>query len=393
MSAKRRATGVAIRDVRWCSVRVSDATRWSFVAIVDARGRAGFGEATLGENERAMARLCAAYGAKMRGLAPADVDLSPQRGRCKTLAAFAVVSALDQALCDLDARQRGLSVGVLLGGRRRDLVPVYAKVNRGVVDRSPRGFATQAARAIADGFAAVKIAPFDGIELRGDAAKRADAAVLARALARIAAVREAIGPEVALMVDCHWRLNRAVAERVIDAVAPWRLDWLECPLPETPAHLEALCALRARANRQGMRLAGCETMTGIAGFLPFVAAGTYDVMMPDVKYVGGMREMLAVATLLAQHGVVCSPHNPSGPIAHAASLQACAAAERVERLEMQYRETPHFDALVAFALPAPVASEIAIPDGPGFGAQLDADAVAALAGRRSRSLCTIDRDG
>jgi len=367
-----------IREARWHSLRVTPKTCWSFIELEDDAGRVGVGEATLGGREAAMLKAFERARQDLMGRHPGAVDLSAARGAARSLCDFAVVSALDQALHDLLAQAAGVSLAQALGGRRRASVAVYANINRGTTVRSPDGFAARAARAVADGFRAIKIAPFDGIELYGDPNKRADPALLDAALARIAAVRAAVGPDVGLMVDCHWRLNRATAQSVIRATEPQRLHWLECPVPETPEMLDTLCALRTELNRRGVRLAGCEEMSRVAGFLPFLEAGACDVMMPDVKYAGGLDEMLAVADALERHGVGFSPHNPSGPVCHAASLQVCAAARHVERLEMQYGETPLFEALVRGALPAPAGAEVQVPDRPGVGVRLDGTLVETL---------------
>ncbi|HUH94966.1 MAG TPA: mandelate racemase/muconate lactonizing enzyme family protein [Casimicrobiaceae bacterium] len=360
-----------IRDARWHSLRISPKTCWSFLELEDDSGCVGVGEATLAGREAAMLQLFQRRRGDLVGRRPGDVDLSAARAAARSLSDFAVVSALDQALHDLLAQAAGASLAQALGGRRREAIAVYANINRGTALRTPEGFAARAAQAIADGFRAVKIAPFDGVELYGDARKNTDPALLDAALARIAAVRAAIGPDVDLMVDCHWRLNRPTAESVIRATGPQHLYWLECPVPETPEMIDTMRSLRAELNRRGVRLAGCEEMSLVAGFRPFVEAGACDVMMPDVKYVGGLDEMLAVADALQRRGIGCSPHNPSGPVGHAASLQVCAAARRVERLEMQYDETPLFDALIRGALPAPTGSEARVPDRPGLGVRLD----------------------
>jgi galactonate dehydratase len=146
-------------------------------------------------------------------------------------------------------------------------------------------------------------------------------------------------------------------------------------LPETGDHLPALGRLRGFANNRGVRLAGCEEAVGVAGFEPFLRAGAYDVMMPDVKYVGGLGEMLRVAERLSEAGVAVSPHNPSGPIAHAASLHVSAAMPNFDRLEVQFDETPLFDALVDGGLPRPIDGEVDIKAlGTGLGVALDLSA-------------------
>jgi galactonate dehydratase len=367
-----------IEQIRWHALRVSPKTVWSFVEIVDANGRAGVGEATLGGREAEMAQALEAWRGSVIGSLPARFDLDALRAQAATRAQYAVVSALDQALHDLAARQKGVRVADVLGGARREQIAMYANVNRGIRERTPAGFAAQARAAVADGFTAIKIAPFDGVELYGRAAGAADHALVDAGLARIAAVREAIGPRADLLVDCHWRLNRDVAEAVLRATEPQRLHWLECPVPEKPEMIDTLRALRASANARGVRLAGCEELSLVSGFAPFLAGGCYDVMMPDVKYVGGVDEMLRVADALHAHGVAFSPHNPSGPVCHAASLHVCAAAPHFERLEMQYAETPLFDELVSHALPRAKGGVIDVPASLGLGVQLDPAVVARL---------------
>jgi len=372
-------TRSTIAHVRWHEVRVSPKTVWSFVELVDTQGAVGTGEATLGRREAPMRAAIARFEGAVKGRTPIDVDLEQHRAAATALPEFAVLSALDQAAWDLAAQQQGVSVSDALGARQRDSVVAYANINRGIDPRTEAGFAAHARRAVDDGFAAIKIAPFDGVELYGDERRALEPKLLDVALGRIAAVRDAIGPDVHLMVDCHWRLNRAAAERVLDATAPHALYWLECPVPERPDMMDTLRHLRGRANDRGVRLAGCEEMSLLQGFAPFLAAGVYDVMMPDVKYVGGMREMLKVADAFREHGVGFSPHNPSGPVCHAASLQVCAVASSLERLEMQYAETPLFDALVNGALPRPARGEIAVPRAPGLGVRLEPQLVKQLA--------------
>ena len=360
-----------IEDIRWHTLRVTPKTIWTFIEVIDAAGRIGTGEATLTGRESAMHGSFEHYKHVAIDHAPAQVDLGAARSAARTLSQFAVISALDQAVWDLAAQQSGISVSAMLGERRRDCVAVYANINRGITDRTADGFEAHARRAVEDGFSVLKIAPFDGIELYGDSHQRIDGKLLDAGIARIEAVRNAIGPDRDLMVDCHWRLNRSVAEEVLRATEPYRLYWLECPIPETPEMMDTLRGIRNRANDRGVRLAGCEEMSRVQGFMPFLDANVYDVMMPDVKYVGGIQEMIDVAQVMQRHGVGFSPHNPSGPISHAASLQICAAAPEVERLEMQYAETPLFDDLVNGMLPCAIGGAIMVPQGPGVGAHLD----------------------
>lgn len=343
-------------SAKFHSVRVTPATVWLFVSLDDG-DHVGWGEATLSGQEDAVAALFDVLPGRVDA---AMLDALP----LETLPQAAVASALRQALADLEARREGVALAEHLGGIARRRIGVYANINRRTRERSPEGMAQSARDALAAGHVAIKIAPFD--EVRADLSRADMDAAMQPGLARIAAVRGAIGDR-RLMVDCHWRFDQGGAERLIDACAPLALHWIECPVAETEADIPALKALRRRANAAGMLLAGLETTILRAGFAPFIRAGAYDVMMPDVKYCGGPQEMLALATDMARHDVQFSPHNPSGPICHAHSLHICATLPDCDLLETQFDETPMFDALVT---PPPPATRDGCMDPPDAGAGL-----------------------
>jgi galactonate dehydratase len=296
------------------------------------------------------------------------------------LAEAAAVSAIDQALWDLHAIDANARLADVLGGAQRETIAIYANINRRTRLRTPEGFAQSARDALAAGFNALKIAPFDEVDQASCSAGHGIAAMQA-GLDRIAAVRAVAGADRRLMVDCHWRFNETAARAMIGAAAELGVYWIECPLLETLDNVQALVRLRQYANALGIRLAGLEQGIGFAAFLPFCEAGAYDVMMPDVKYVGGFMEMLNCAQRLSHYNVAVSLHNPSGPICHAASLHAAAAMDAFDMLEMQFDESPLFDSLVAGALPPRVAGFSALPSAAGLGMQLDAAQLAAHADR------------
>lgn len=364
-------------------VRVTQKTCWSFLRLHTGDGRVGEGEATLTGREAAL--VVAAEHLVPLALSEASVQhpgafaaLRPPDG----IHEAAVVSAIDQALWSLHAQLKGQPLARTLGGRR-ERIPVYANLNRRTGDRSPAGFASSALAARAAGHVAFKVAPFDEVDpevcARGDGV-----AAMQTGLARVAAVRAAVGSHARLMVDCHWRFDEAAARALNEAAARWGVHWIETPLPETETNISALVRLRRRCNALGIRQAGLETSMGWATMRPYCEAGAYDVVMPDLKYIGGVHEMQRTAAECAALGVQVSPHNPSGPICHAASLQVSAALGAFDMLELQFDESPLFDSLVGAPFAAVGAGHAEPPPGPGLGVELVDGVLERHAGRPAR---------
>ena len=347
-------------SAKFVPIRVTPATIWLFVSLSDGE-KVGWGEATLDQQEEDVA----ACFQNLPDLMTVD-DLAGLR--FDTLPHAAVSSGLRQAQLDLAARKANVPLSVYLGGAVHDTIGLYANINRCTRDRSPAGMAASANRALRQGHSAIKIAPFD--EVQPTQTDKDMTRAMEQGLARIAAVREAIGNR-RLMVDCHWRFDLGGAEALIDACAPFNLHWIECPILETRAAIPAIVSLRRRANAAGMRLAGLETAIQRKGFAPYLEAGAYDVMMPDVKYCGGPREMMAIAADMERRGVTFSPHNPTGPICHMHSVNICSALGTCDLLETQFDETSMFDSLIDRSLPHPIKGQVALPtDKPGLGVSL-----------------------
>jgi len=358
-------------------VRVSPKTRWLFLEVHAGSGLTGLGEASLQGRETMVRQAGDRFAPLLLG---GGGEPGEMIGRPETLAEAAFLSAVDQALHDIAARRHGKALADYLGGARRQRVPLYANINRRTVDRSPSGFADSARMALESGFTAFKLAPFDEVD---DVARRQGRAVEAMrpGLERIAAVAGTIGGEHELMVDCHWRFDEVSTKTLIGEAQALGVRWLECPIAETGATIPAIRRLRKHANDAGMRLAGCEELVGVEQNRPFAEAGVYDVMMPDVKYAGGIGEMMRLAELFEEVGVGYSPHNPSGPIAHAASLHVSAAARRFDRLEVQFDESDLFWSLAGGNLPRFEGGHSALPKGPGLGITLDPGIIASVSER------------
>lgn len=354
-------------------VRVTHKTCWTFVRLHTEDGRIGEGEATLTGREDAL--LAAAEILVPLALSEATLQHASAFAECHppdNIEDAGIVSAIDQALWCLRAQGNGQSLARTLGVRR-DRIPVYANINRRTDDRSPQGFAASARAAVAAGHVAFKVAPFDEVS-PAVCAQGHGVRAMQTGLARVAAVREAVGAPARLMVDCHWRFDEATARALNEAAARLGVHWIETPLPESAANVPALVRLRRQCNAQGIRQAGLETSVGWETMRPFCEAGAYDVVMPDMKYIGGIREMERTAAKCEALGVEVSPHNPSGPICHAASLQVSASLAAFDMLELQFDESPLFDSLVGAPFGEVRDGLAELPPGPGLGVEL-ADAV------------------
>lgn len=364
-----------LRAITMHRVRISPKTCWTFLRLHTHGGH-------LGEGEASLTLLSGAVHTKaMVSAAERLAPLLLQQFRLDSPSEFAkqnaptdiydasIVSALDQAIWSLHAQHAGQMLAQVLGVKRTH-IPLYANINRRTEVRTPEGFSESARAAMDAGYLAFKLAPFD--EVNTDLCSQGlGFQAMQAGLERIAAVRKAVGKDARLMVDCHWRFDEATARELNEAAARMGVFWIECPLPEVEENIPALVRLRRQTNSLGMHQAGLEMSIGWEAYRPYCEAGAYDVVMPDIKYAGGIHEMLAISDGCKNLGIDISPHNPSGPICHASSLHLAAALDTFDMLEVQFDESPLFDALVGSTF-APVAiGQTVLPAANGLGVALD----------------------
>jgi len=317
---------------------------WIFVALADDASRVGYGEASHSGDDAATTALLEgpladpirAHGWDDPSVAWSVLDATAPAGTARRVAATAA-SAVEQALWDLRAQAEGTGLAALLAGARAgapdaETVPLYANVNRATVNRTPGGFAANAARAVSEGFRIVKLAPFDEVVYGTPAEDRRRLAE--PGLARVAAVRAAVGPDVRVLVDCHWRFDVATALQVAQALAVLGVGWMEDPVPYDDGP-DQVAAVRRAAP---LSIATGERLIGAAAFEPFLEAEAAEFYLPDVKHIGGIGELLKLARLSERHGVRITPHNPSGPISTLASASALASVAHAAPLEFAWGE-------------------------------------------------------
>lgn len=326
------------------------ATDWIFVLIGDDAGHVGLGECSLSGLTPQVIASARGIAAQLVGFAQPEALTDLSSNDAAGAVAAAALAGVNQALCDLGARRAGRPLASQLGRAVRDKLSFYANINRGIADRSAYGFALAAQSAMAANVQAVKIAPFDAVT-PATCADGCARQLISVGLDRIAAVREALGA-IPLMVDCHWRFDFETAKNVIQQVAEFELEWFECPVPETEQNLDQLRTLRSQANDRGMKLAGGERVWALDQVDAFLGREAYDVIMPDVKYTQSLSTFIAMGETIQEAGVQFSPHNPTGPIAHAMTMEICSLFENTGLIEYQHGETPLFDSIVGHALPS-----------------------------------------
>jgi galactonate dehydratase len=373
LAAEAAVPRLRVTGIDLLPIRATSRTVWLIVQLRTDAGPVGLGEAsdafgfanTTREDAAAMRSQLQGFFALIDGKSPFDIEAYRQRGepmaRKGLVAAF---SAIEQALWDLLGKALDVPTYTLFGGKVRDRLPAYANINRAASPRTPDGFAAAARRAVRDGFRAIKAAPFDGFpppgSPAGDIARAVDAGI-----ASIVAMRDAAGPGVDIMVDCHSFFDVELAVRVAAQLEPSKLAWYEEPV--APDNVDDTLAIKSRIRQP---MAGGELLFGVAGFAPLIRRRAVDVIMPDVKHCGGLLELTHIAATAAADGIMVAPHNPSGPVSTAASVQVCAGLDNFNFLELQYGEVDwRPDVLVPperF-----VDGAIAVPDRPGLGIKLN----------------------
>lgn len=349
---------------------ITDKTRWIFISLETDCGLIGWGEATLTGQEK---EVCALFSHHAQHYLRCGT-ISPRVTfpEITTLPLAALTSAFDQAEWDIKAKKAGIPLSLLLCDNPTKEIDVYANINRKTLSRSGDEFAENALKARKDGHIAFKLAPFDEVNChKSNSLPFREAIKLG--LERIASVRAAIGEQVRLMVDCHWRFDVASAKQLIELVEPFNLYWLECPVPEIIDNAASIQILKELANNKNMQLAGFEEFIRQEAFDPFIAHGSCNIYMPDAKYAGGVQEMLNIAKVISNAGAKFSPHNPSGPICDAVSAHLCSAVPDAEMLEMQYDETPLFDLLAGESTKIITEGTRQLSDLPGHGVVLKED--------------------
>ena len=268
------------------------------------------------------------------------------------------ISGIDIALWDILGQVTGQPISRLLGGRYRERVRPYASI----LMEEPAIITQHLLELKAQGFRAFKIGwgPF------GRVSNALDEAI-------VRAARDAIG-DGWLMVDAggsdaYWAQGYKWAMRTADMLASYDVYWFEEALK--PDALDDYVALRRNAP---LPIAGGEVLTRRQAFQPWLQAGAFDIVQPDVTKVGGISEERRIAWMAEENGVRFIPHGWNTAVGLAADLQLAAAIANTDFVEY-LTGSPYIDKLVATPWRLDSDGMLAIPDAPGLGLTLDMDAV------------------
>jgi galactonate dehydratase len=345
-------------------VIVSPKTTWTLMTLTLSNGVSGYAEATKFGFEPELESELSDVARHIAQERPAlDLGVLAYLGsRPSSLARDIVCNGVEFALADALARSNDLTLAAQFGGAWRHSVPCYANINRGSSDRTPAGFAAQARAILAiGGYDAIKIAPFDGYHWDTSS----DPLLIEAGLARAAAIRDAIGSDVRLMIDCHSRFDVAGARRVIESLAPIAPFWIEDPVDSEKADGADQSGLRRLAHRHGIRIAGGERLMRLDRAQRLFGLDALDVVLPDLRLTG-LRNGLSMLDLAIANGIEVSLHNPVSPVLDGLSRHLAATLPHFLILERQVGETPLYDEIAGELLMVALGC-IGLGEGAGFG--------------------------
>ncbi len=289
------------------------------------------------------------------------------------------LSGVEVALWDIKGQALGVPISRLLGGKVRDRVRAYANGPRG---STPDEIARSAQALVARGYSALKWVPFGATPILGGR-RYVDAAV-----EEVRAVRDAVGPDIELMVDGHGRLSPPMAVRMAEALAPFNLLFFEEPcLPENvPAMLRI-------APKSPIPIATGERRYTRWDFRELLETRGIGVLQPDIVQSGGIAETRKIAALAEMHFVSVAPHNPWSWVNTVASLHLDTVIPNFLIQEVVTDPEPWRDEIVTSHPEFGPDGHFVVPETPGLGITLDLDAAKRFPPVEGRPLALWQDDG
>jgi len=276
---------------------------------------------------------------------------------------MAAIGSVDMALWDIAGKAAGLPVHRLLGGPVRDRVKVYGHL----LGDSPEAMAENALSMKEKGFKALRFYPLGPFS---EGVPDSYTGIVRRVVSFVEAVREAVGPDLDLMIDVVCRLTPPEAIAVGRAIEPYGLFFFEDPIE--PDNIDVMAMV---AERQPVPIATGERLYTIYQFRELLNKKAAAYIRPDPSVSGGITNLKKMAAQAEAQYVGIVPHNPCTPVMTAANLQICGAVHNVPVLEYTANEhrSPKCD--VVNRLPEFRDGFLMVPKGPGLGIELDEKAL------------------
>jgi galactonate dehydratase len=282
---------------------------------------------------------------------------------------FSAMSAIEQALMDIKARVLGVPVYELLGGRMRDGLRTYAN-GWYFGCTSDSDLPKAAVGAVTDGYGALKFYPFATIlpdgRLRHPSLRGASEPELVRqAISRVAAVREAVGPEVELMLDLSAGATPDDTIRFCHAIEKFDITYVE--EPADPGDIGSLIKV---ANALSQRVAVGERVYTRYGFRDVLESRAVDILQPDIGNTGGLLEARKIAAMAEAYSVKVQPHICASALSTAVGMHFSASIPNFyiqEHFPYWDRIPGHIEVLEDPIEPTVKNGVIPIRDSPGFG--------------------------
>jgi galactonate dehydratase len=344
-----------------------------FVELVTDSGVTGTGEVRMVNKTSTLVACIEELAPRyVLGADPFDVErlawniLRAEYGRPEEITQSAL-AAFDVASWDIIGQALGVPVWRLLGGRVRDRVPAYAN-GWYQSERDPRGIAELARKVVARGYRAMKLDPFGAASAELAQAERRLAVDI------VAAVREAVGPDVQMMIEMHGRFTPSTAAQVAALLEPYTPEWIEEPVP--PENPKATARVRAATR---LAIATGERAHTPEDIRPFIEEALADIVQVDLTHFGGFLAMKRLAGWADAYSLLLAPHNVCGPVGTMANVHFAVSTPNVKVLE-------HFndfaDPWVMELVDCPPVVDaadgcFALPARPGLGLHLNRDACAA----------------
>ncbi len=338
-------------------------TNFVFVKVETDSGLYGWGEATLEYKELTVQAAIHDLESYLIGKDPHNIEAFRHdcyrdaywRGGPVLMSALAGV---EMALWDIKGKALGVPCYQLLGGKVRDSVPIY--VNGWFSPaKTPDEFAEKAKEVAAKKFLGCKWDPF------GKAWQQISKHDLNSAMECIAKVAEVVGEDVQLLIEGHGRFDIPTAVKIGRRLEEFDIFWFEEPIP--PDDKEGMKQVKERVR---VSIAAGERLYNRYEYRQFFELGCSDYIQPDISHAGGLFEMRMLgAEAEARHIGFC-PHNPSGPVANAATLQLAACVPNFVMLEMMMTDVPYRAEICDEDLTIK-GGRMVIPDRPGIGIDLN----------------------